>query len=294
MGTPARLSYQDMLNPLFLHPSDNANSIQVEKLQGSSDYRSWSRSMEINLASKRKLGFVNGTVTKPTDDNTKAEMWEACNNMVIALITGNVSPTVRQSIMFMTNAFEMWKNLEKRFMLTNGSRKYKLCKDLYEVRQHTASVNEYYTTMKILWEELDSMNLLPPILCLTDEIKTFLSKVELQKEEARLFQFLNGLNEAYGPQRSQLLMITPLPTVEQVVAVIQQEEAQRSLLSAITPDVELSALYSKSPQSPSPQYVNKPVTCTACNVKGHTREKCWTVIGFPKWHPKYRASLNLS
>ncbi|XP_074361948.1 uncharacterized protein LOC141702145 [Apium graveolens] len=164
MGTPARLSYQDMLNPLFLHLSDNATSIQVEKLRGSADYRSWSRSMEINLASKHKLGFVNGTITKPQDDDTKAEIWEACNNMVIAWITGNVSSTVRQSIMFMNNASEMWKNLEKRFTLTNGSRKYKLSKDLYEVRQHTASINEYYTTMKTLCEEVDSMNLLPAIL----------------------------------------------------------------------------------------------------------------------------------
>lgn len=187
MGTPARLSYQDILNSLFLHPSDNATSIQIEKLQGSADYRSWSRSIEINLASKCTLGFVNGTVSKPLDDATKAEMWEACNSMVIAWITGNVSPTVRQSIMFMNDASEMWKNLEKWFTLTNGSRKYKLSNDLYEVRQYTASINKNYTTMKMLWEELESMYLLPAILNPTDEIKLFLSTIELQKEEARFF-----------------------------------------------------------------------------------------------------------
>lgn len=202
MATPSRISYQDMMNPLFLHPSDNATSIQVEKLQGPEDYRAWSRSMEINLASKRKLGFVNGTVAKPTDDANKAEMWETCNNMVIAWITGNVSPTVRKSIMYMSDAYEMWKNLEKRFTLTNGSRKYKLSKDLYEVRQHTATINEYYTTMKTLWEELDSMNILPVLINPSEEIKKLLATIELQKEEARLFQFLNGVNEIYSPQRS--------------------------------------------------------------------------------------------
>lgn len=79
-----RVTYEDMLNHLFLHPSDSATSIQIDKFQGWNDYQAWRRTMEINISSQRKFGFATWTIPLPTDDEQKADMWEICNNMVIA------------------------------------------------------------------------------------------------------------------------------------------------------------------------------------------------------------------
>lgn len=283
--TTGRITYQDMINPICLHPSDNPMSIQVDKLQGSADYRAWKRSMEINLSSKRKLGFVTGSTTKPTDDATLAELWETCNCMVIAWLTHNVSSSIKKSIMFMTSAKDIWTNLETRFSVTNGSRKYRLDRDLYELKQNSLSVNDYYTAMKVLWEELDAMNSLPVLTTTTTETKALLTCIEQQQEETKLFQFLNGLNEVYNPQRSHLLMLQPLPSVESASSTLQQEEAQRELLhlSKEASDVsDSSAMFSRT------QY-DKVTICTACGMKGHIGEKCWTVVGYPNWHPKSNA-----
>uniref|UniRef100_A0A803LHF5 GAG-pre-integrase domain-containing protein n=1 Tax=Chenopodium quinoa TaxID=63459 RepID=A0A803LHF5_CHEQI len=204
----------DTTHPLYLHPSEGANSVNISKLTSSSDYRMWRRSMEIALSSKRKLGFVTGTVVKDPKDSAKAEMWNTCNDMVISWIFASVSDTVKKSIMFFRTAREMWLNLEQRFSVVNGSRKYKLSKQLYECKQLGMPVNEYYTNMSVLWEELESLNQLPVFTTYDKEIDTFLKELNAQKEEQKLFQFLNGLDDDYGPQRSNLLMMTPLPTAD--------------------------------------------------------------------------------
>ncbi|XP_074374631.1 uncharacterized protein LOC141715042 [Apium graveolens] len=280
----SRISFQDMLNPLFLHPSDGATSIQVDKLQGSSDYRSWKRYLEIGLTSKCKLGFVKGTVERSTNDTSKAEMWDTCDNMVISWLTSNVSSTIRKSIIYMTTSREIWLNLEQHFSVSNGSRKYKLSKELYDIKQNDLSVNDYYTAMRTVWEELDSLNALPTVVAITPEIKKLMSEIELQKEEFKLFQFLNGLNEIYSAQRSQLLLNNPLPNVENATTILQQEEAQREILtSPKAPDHDILAMYSKGiPSTP------KIYQCTACGGKGHTQDRCWSHIGYPGWHPKYK------
>jgi len=70
--------------------------------------------------------------------------------------------------------------------------------------------------------------------------------------------------------------MNPLPSVESVCSMIQQEELQRQVLEDVQLQVESSVMMSK----------NAEARCTVCGVKGHFKEKCWKVIGYPKWHPR--------
>ncbi|XP_074337483.1 uncharacterized protein LOC141674676 [Apium graveolens] len=243
--------------------------------------------MEISLGSKRKLEFVMGTIPKPSDDAAQADLWETCNSLVIVWLTSNVSSSIRKSVTFMPTASLIWSNLETRFSLTNGSRKYKLNKELYEIRQHNRSINEYYTSLRIIWEELDAMTTLPTVLNPTKEVQTLLDNIALQREETKLFQFLNGLDESYNPQRGQLLMLSPLPSIETASAALQQEEAHREVLNINKVDNDVMAMFSKF----NP---DKHIVYNVCGVKGHKGEKCWTVIGYPKWHPRSNTPHNTS
>ncbi|XP_074323224.1 uncharacterized protein LOC141660163 [Apium graveolens] len=214
MASGSKFSFTDMQNPLFLHSSDNPLSISVTKIQGADDYRSWKRSMEIQLLSKRKLGFVQGTELRSTTYTTEALQWDTCNSMCFV---GRVG--------------------------------------LYE--------------------------LLPSVFTTGDDVSKLLKAIATQKEEARLFQFLNGLDEVYGPQRSQLLMITPLPSVEMTCATIQHEESQRDVLKTVSPfDNDMSAMMNKT------TLIDKRYVCSTCGGKGHSNDKCWNIVGYPKWHYK--------
>lgn len=89
-------------------------------------------------------------------------------------------------------------------MLSNGSRKYKLNKDLFGLKQNKMKINDYFTTLSSLWEEIDSINTLPTITTVAADVTTFLTTLDTQKAEAKLFQFLNGLDDNYSAMRSQL------------------------------------------------------------------------------------------
>ncbi|XP_074346359.1 uncharacterized protein LOC141685137 [Apium graveolens] len=278
-----RLSFTDLQNPLFLHPSDGPTSISVPKLQGAGDYRTWKRSFEIQLSAKRKLGFVDGSVTRNTTDLAEASQWDTCNNMVISWLHNNISDNIKSSVLFINTAYDIWKQLEKRFLLTNGSRKYKLNKDLFSLKQNGMKINEYFTCLSGLWEEIESMNVLPAVNTVTPEVAKLLRAIDDLKEEAKLFQFLNGLDDMYGAQRSQLLMMVPLSSVETACSAVQQEESQKELLTHNgVGESDVMAMYSRG-------NVERNMQCTNCGRRGHSNDKCWGVTGgYPKWHYKHK------
>ncbi|XP_074377467.1 uncharacterized protein LOC141718989 [Apium graveolens] len=209
--------------------------------------------------------------------------------MVISWLHNNVCDSIKKSILFINSASEIWKQLAKLFQLSNGSRKYKMNKELLGMKQGSLKVNDYYTGLTSMWEELDSMNLLPVITTVSPEV-TALLQLKLRGLNLGCFVFLNGLNKVYGPMRSQLLMNHPLPNVETACAVIQQEESQRDVLAPT--DVEFSAMYSKGFGDNKAVGDNKPLICSACGGRGHYEDRCWTVVGYPKWHLKHKKPMS--
>ncbi|KAK9035056.1 hypothetical protein V6N11_077107 [Hibiscus sabdariffa] len=91
-----------------------------------------------------------------------------------------------------------------------------------------------------------------------------------------------GLNETYSAIRSQILLMKPLPTVNQAYSMIVQEESQRIQLSGGLVH-EASVMFSNSSKSSDRKGFS--VICDYCKLKGHRRDSCYRLIGFP---PDYK------
>ncbi|PWA93716.1 hypothetical protein CTI12_AA068750 [Artemisia annua] len=161
-----------------------------------------------------------------------------------------------------------WDSL--KVSLSDGSRKYKLNMNTYAISQSSGLVSEYYTKIKCV-----------PDVTFTPEISVFLTALNQQKEKQRLFQFHNGLYEHYGNLRSQLLLMVPIPSVENACSMLQQEKSKRVLFGASS--VESTALYNKGVVKDK---------CNICGFKWHPPEKCWEKVGYHVWHPKSKFNAN--
>uniref|UniRef100_A0A803MQ79 Retrotransposon Copia-like N-terminal domain-containing protein n=1 Tax=Chenopodium quinoa TaxID=63459 RepID=A0A803MQ79_CHEQI len=93
----------DTSSPLYLHPNDGSYSITVDKLTRAADYRSWRRSMEITLSSKKKLGFVTGTILRSSygANTAQKEQWDTCNAMFLNGLDDCFAP-MRSHILMLT------------------------------------------------------------------------------------------------------------------------------------------------------------------------------------------------
>ncbi|XP_073269143.1 uncharacterized protein [Primulina huaijiensis] len=91
------------------------------------------------------------------------------------------------------------------------------------------------------------------------------------------------------PIRSQILMMTPLPTVGQAFSILSQEETHLTLVPIDTQPA--SVFYTsqhkyeetKKNQSQNPTHNY----CEYCNWTGHTKATCYKLVGYPPGHRLY-------
>jgi len=310
----------NLSNPFFTHHSDHPGLILISKLLNGDNYSTWKRAMTLALNSKNKLGFVNGSIRAPSEDNDPEEhaAWSRCNDMVHSWIINTLNPEISDSVIYYSTAYEVWEDLHERFSQSNAPRIFEIQRDIACLRQEQLSVSTYYTKLKGLWDELASYN---------DTVHG------TQQEQQKLMQFLMGLNESYSAIRGQILLMNPLPSVRQAYSSISQEEKQRLLSSMHTggdssgsaamavrnsnnrSTEHLSAGFGRSERfnnSYGPQGFRsqeKPTGnfsggrrfqqdgrrptfgrgrpyCTHCEEAGHWVQTCYQLHGYPAGHPK--------
>ncbi|XP_073033027.1 uncharacterized protein [Primulina eburnea] len=225
--SPIRSISDDPSSPYFLHYSDNPGLVLVSQPLTRDNFASWSRAMRIALSVKNKLGFVDGSILKPTDSEVDLlNAWIRNNNIVISWLLNSVSKDISASILFADSAKEIWNDLKDRFQQSNGPRIFQLRRDLITLKQDQDSVSVYFTKIKAIWEELNHFR---PMCscgkCSCDGVKNLEEYVQMDYTMI----FLMGLNDSFNHVRSQILLLDPLPPISRVFALVVQEERQRAI-----------------------------------------------------------------
>ena len=83
--------------------------------------------MVIALSVKNKIGFIDGSISRPDGtDLTLLSSWIRNNNIVISWILNSISKEISACILFSDSAFEIWIDLRDCFQQSNGPRIFQL------------------------------------------------------------------------------------------------------------------------------------------------------------------------
>lgn len=255
---------------------DSLQSISVQ-LDGK-NYSYWSYVMKNFLRGKSMWSYVSGVRVKPTD--TKAadyeasvDVWEANNSKIITWVNNSVTHSIGAQLAKYETAKEVWDHLAKLYTQSNFAKQYQLEIDIRSLQQNELSIQEFYTAMSSLWDQL--------ALTESAELRAFTAYID-RREAQRLVQFLMALRSDFEGLRGTILHRTPLPSVDSVVSELLAEEIRlksqtdKGIVSSIPPSVLAAPQRSPTSSNNNSRSASKVSSdeCAFCKQKGHWKAQC--------------------
>ena len=274
-----------LVSPYYLHPSDNTGQVLTPILLNGSNYERWAKLMLNSLRAKRKIGFVDGTLKRPSDNSDEAEKWDMVNSMIIGWIYSSIESKLRPSISLVDSAKAMWGSLQRRFSVSDDTRIHQLHAEIAACKQNGDSVEVYFGRIKILWDDLADLDKGFQCCCKSADCASML-KYEKSREKIHVHQFLMGLDTTrFGTARSNLLSRQMDLNLETVYSQVIQEERHLSVMRSNEEKIPVVGLSGMTvhPQAAAARFTKPQVTCTHCGKTGHDSTSCFQVIGFPEW-----------
>jgi Reverse transcriptase (RNA-dependent DNA polymerase)/Integrase core domain/gag-polypeptide of LTR copia-type/GAG-pre-integrase domain len=243
-------------------------------LTGSNNYVPWARSVEIGLGGKGKLHFINGSKEKPkpkdpvnptTDEKTTIENWETSDQLIMSWLLSTMDTKISSALMYCKTAREIWTKAKTRYgQGKNFAHIFALKQELSNIKQGNLTNSDLVTELLIKWEELQMY--LPE----TENPE----EIHKRNEHELIYTYLGALDSSFEPIRAQILSSAEMPTFDDVVLRVEQEDTRRRLMNPSfatnTENQAFRATYTKDRGKGN-------LWCDHCKRSSHNRESCWVL-----------------
>ncbi|KAI5421410.1 hypothetical protein KIW84_045010 [Lathyrus oleraceus] len=149
--------------------------------------------MYIALISKKKEGFIDGTLPRPTSIDPLYAPWIRCNTMVLEWLQRSIVECIAKSILWIDSA---------------------------------AEVSDYVTKLKVLWDELENYRPVPHCKCDIQCSCNDISFLQIYRDHDYVICFHKGLNEKFYITKYQIMLLNPLPPIDTIFSMIIQQERE--------------------------------------------------------------------
>ncbi|XP_021770769.1 uncharacterized protein LOC110734937 [Chenopodium quinoa] len=211
-------------DPYYMANSGHNSSNQQPEIIifNGENYLNWTRSIRMALGSRNKLGYIDGKLKRPKPGHAD---YGKC-------------------LIYLETCKELWDEVKERYGQTNAPLLYQLKKELSDLKQENQAVGNFYCKLKNLWDHISSIEGIPECTCgamskCTCNIMKKLADVESLN---KLIQFLMALNEGFENIRGNILAMEPLPPVNRVFHLVQQQEKQKEITGNMSTNTKVSVM----------------------------------------------------
>lgn len=255
-----------------------------ERLSGPGNYVSWARNARLILSSHGYENLLVDDEEKQKNDDTQTKR---TNDRVLVWLLGSMEPIVRQQVEIMSTVSEVWMALEKQFAgKSNKMQATRIVEELTHLKQGTKSVTEYAGELKRLYRDLHYYHLFEPV----DKKDLAIHHKWFESIVAKLF--LDGLNQELNLRRQLIFSEAEWPSLDDIISSVLEEETRiaqpKENVVSLGDDRAALSMQSRRASKFFSKVDKGKLFCDYCKKKGHTKEACFDLNGYPPWWEKGR------
>jgi len=207
-----------------ISPYDNPGAVISHPLLQATNYDEWVCSMKTALCSRKKFGFLDGSIARPAENSPDLEDWWTIQALLVSWIKMSIDPSLRSNVSHRDVAKDLWDHLKKRFSVTNGLRIQQIKAELACCKQRGLAIETYFGKLTRIWDSM--ANYRPLRVCKCRKCECDLGTLqEKDIEEDKVHQFLFGLDDThFRTVRSSLVLRVPIQSMEEEYNMVRQEE----------------------------------------------------------------------